>query len=103
MFLPWFFACKAKPWSYRASCFHRGHLTLGEVGFGETMGQCRVRPCFSLKSCSYGTLSAIASPKVSLEAHQQNVEGEVLRNDHWAQEPSITLQFWFRSALTPSI
>ena len=24
----------------------RGHLTLGEVGFGETMGQCRVGPCF---------------------------------------------------------
>ena len=29
------------------SCFFRGHLTLGEVGFGETMGQCRVGPCLS--------------------------------------------------------
>ena len=29
-----------------ASCFIGGALTLGEVGFGETMGQCRVGPCF---------------------------------------------------------
>ena len=28
-----------------ASCFSRWHLTLREVGFGETMGQCRVGPC----------------------------------------------------------
>ena len=27
-----------------ASCSSRGALTLGEVGFGETMGQCRARP-----------------------------------------------------------
>ena len=28
------------------SCFIRGHLILGEVGFGKTMGQYRVGPCF---------------------------------------------------------
>ena len=30
-----------------ASCFIRGHLALGEVGFVETMVHCRVGPCFS--------------------------------------------------------
>ena len=34
-----------------ASCLMGGHLTLGEEGFGETMGQCRVGPCcFSVLS-----------------------------------------------------
>ena len=32
--------------THGASCFMRGHLTLGEVGFGESMGQCRLGPCF---------------------------------------------------------
>ena len=26
--------------------FLQGYLTLGEVGFGETIGQCRLGPCF---------------------------------------------------------
>ena len=36
---------------------------------------------FSLKSCSAGTISAIALTKVSLEAHRKNVEGKVSRKD----------------------
>ena len=36
-------------YGHRASCFIRGHHTLGDVGFGETMGQCRDGPCFVQK------------------------------------------------------
>ena len=43
-------------------------------------------PCYvSLKSCSSGTISAIALTKVSLEAHRKNVEGEISRKDCWTQ------------------
>ena len=38
---------------------------------------------FSLKSCSLGTLSAIALIKISLEAHQKSGEGKVSRKDCW--------------------
>ena len=52
-FLPWSLSRKAKPWSW-ASCFIRGHLTLGDVRLGETMG----RPLFLLLSPIHITLSS---------------------------------------------
>ena len=61
---------------------------------------------FPLKSFISCTLSDTALAKVLLEAHQKMLKRKFQERTVeviWSQEPNISLQFWIRSALAPSI